>query len=422
MEIKTLAGLQQPDETSLMFTPWGLAKMTADQAAEYGQRLVAQYELPAQVPETTKLAFDRVRTIYSYGVLCYELYTVAGDQARLTLEQALRDRFIPFHGGTVNFADGQGRPQPVTADDYETLSRAIRRDDGRLRGWKLVLTDGRKIAFNGMLTSLLRWARAEHLLGGQHDRLIDRFRIDLRDYAAHPGYHLEMPGDAADEIADLARIISRLWGNPHGTPIPREIMIVSWDQRTTTWALADRFAIGPIKDAETCLVVRASPDAHLADYDALYETVPSPCDYLWGPGTLPDALTWISNEQPPADSAQVLDRLFMARHASGQLYWPQSVPVAAGLDPAHADGTWYLIRADNPADALGHLRRLLAGDSGHAHAGQCSCPAETITGGTRAHVLRRAAALGSCATSKHVPDIRTPMARPPRSVEISPRR
>lgn len=422
MEIKTLAGLQQPDETSLMFTPWGLAKMTAEQAAEYRQRLVAQYELPAQVPDTTRLAFDRVRTIYSYGVLCYELYTVAGDQALLTLEQALRDRFIGFHGGTVNFVDGQGRPQLVTAGGYETLFRAIRRDDGRLRGWKLVLTDGRRIAFSGMLTSLLRWARAERLLGGQRDRLTDRFRVNLRDYAAHPGYHVEMPGDADDEIADLARIISRLWGNPHGTPIQREIMIIGWDQRTTTWALADRFVIGPIKEAETCLVVRASPDAHLADYDALYEAVPSPCDYLWGPGTLPDALTWIGDEQPPADSAQVLDRVFMIRHASSQLYWPQSVPVAAGLDPADADGFWYLVRADNPADAFGHIRQLLAGDSGHAVSGQCSCPAETITRGARAQALRRAAALGSDTTPKRVPDVRTPMAWAPRSVETRPLR
>jgi hypothetical protein len=49
-------------------------------------------------------------------------------------KQALRERFLPFYEGTVNFTDGQGRPQAVTASSYDELYQGIRRD-GRLRGW-----------------------------------------------------------------------------------------------------------------------------------------------------------------------------------------------------------------------------------------------------------------------------------------------
>jgi len=113
MIIHKLAELQQPDEASLRFTPWGLARMNPEDAADFQQRLIGQFELSGQVPETTRKSFERVRTIYSYGVLCYELYTVAGDQAPLVVEQALRDRFLPFYEGTVKFRDGQGNPRPI---------------------------------------------------------------------------------------------------------------------------------------------------------------------------------------------------------------------------------------------------------------------------------------------------------------------
>jgi hypothetical protein len=93
----------------------------------------------------------------AYGILCYDLYTVTGDLARLVIEQALRERFLPFYGGTVNFTHSQGGPQAVTASGYDDLYRAIRKDDGRLHGWKLQLRSGaRPFVFSGELASLLR--------------------------------------------------------------------------------------------------------------------------------------------------------------------------------------------------------------------------------------------------------------------------
>ncbi len=157
--VKTLAELAEPDEASLVIRPLGIdPAAVAEGVAEYRQRLVAEFELIDGVPEGTRNSYDRVRAIYAYGVFCYDLYTVAGNQARLVLEQALRERFLPFYGGTVTFIDGRGSQHEVTAKRFSEL---FDRDNPLVkRGWLLKLRSGRNpIPFNGMLTSLLRWAR-----------------------------------------------------------------------------------------------------------------------------------------------------------------------------------------------------------------------------------------------------------------------
>jgi hypothetical protein len=47
--------------------------------------------------------------------LCYDLYTVAGDLARMVTEQALRDRFLRFYGDQLIFVHaGDQHEKPVT--------------------------------------------------------------------------------------------------------------------------------------------------------------------------------------------------------------------------------------------------------------------------------------------------------------------
>jgi hypothetical protein len=422
MEIKTLAELQRPDEASLMFSPWGLARMTAEDAAKFQQEVVARYELSEQVPDSTRQSFERVCTIYAYGVLCYELYTVAADQARLFIEQALRDRFLPFYNDTVPFIDAHGQHQSITATDYRTFY-AYLHSNGRLRrgkNWKLKLRCGRApMRFDGMLDSLLRWARAEGLLSGQRDRVRDRPRLELRNLAAHPSYQVGMPPDAAAEIADLAAIINRLWGAPAGLPHSREVVIIAWDDRSVTWNGASRFLSGGhIAGTETCVVVRAGAHDDLGSYDSLYEAVTTPCEYLWGPGTLTDAYAWLEAEQPEGDEAPLLDRLFVLQCRDGILYLPQVIPVAAGLDSGQTAGTWYLIRADSPHDAFNHQRQQLAGADGHAARGHCGCPVEALGEGQLQEVLTMAAEEGASVTPAPVPDIRITMSMTPRCNRI----
>jgi hypothetical protein len=419
MIIKALEELQRPDEAGRCFTPLGFGpQMRAEDAAEYQQTVIARFDLSAQVPETTRSSFERVRTIYSYGVLCYELYTVAGDNARLVVEQALRDRFLPFYNGAVIFRDKSGAPHEVKTGKFDELYDAIR-DNGRLRPWKLQLRiGGDPIRFDGMLTSLLRWARAEGLLDGQRDRMRDGPRIQLRNFVAHPSYHLGMPSDAAADIADLAAIINRLWGAPSGAPVSRAVMAIGWDDQTVTWNQAPSFSTGPVKGTATVVLIRANAEEDLACYDSLYETTQHPCDFLWGPGSWPDAQAWLQHEQPAGDETAALDRMFMIRYHGNRLYLPQAVPIAAGINTEKREGTWYLIRADSPVDAFSHQRQILAGVTEHKPAGHCNCPVETLGEGIWQEELRLAAAAGADIEPQQVPDIRVPISMMPRWNEI----
>jgi DNA-binding XRE family transcriptional regulator len=72
------------------------------------------------------------------------------------------------------------------------------------KSWKLQPTSGRPaFRFDGMLTSLLAWARAEKLLAGQRDRLRDRPRVNLRNFVAH-GTTLKV-ADAVEVEAEALR-------------------------------------------------------------------------------------------------------------------------------------------------------------------------------------------------------------------------
>lgn len=228
-----LLALQTPDPRSLSWFVGGA--MAPEDAAAYQQRVMVQFDLPASVPETVTKSFDRLRAIYQQGLLCYDLYTVAGDQARLVAELALRERFIEFYGGTVLFADGQGNPQPLTATAFDEVYWEIRRADGRPKRWTIQLRSGRNgFEFTGGMASLLKWARAEGLLTGQGDRMRDGIRKRFRDRVAHPAYHLEGPDHAERAIADVAHIIRQLWGAPSGTIVGRYPPILAWTDTCVT--------------------------------------------------------------------------------------------------------------------------------------------------------------------------------------------
>jgi len=107
--LSALAELREPDPRSLMWFVGGSAAVEV--VAEHQKRVMARLDVPASVPEAIAKSFDRVRSIYRQGLFCYDLYTVAGDQARLLVEQALKERFIEFYGGTVLFTHGQGKTQ-----------------------------------------------------------------------------------------------------------------------------------------------------------------------------------------------------------------------------------------------------------------------------------------------------------------------
>jgi len=418
MIVKTLAELAEPDLASLVIRPLDIdpAKI-AEGVAEYRQRQVASFELVDAVPDSTRMSYERIRRIYSYGVLDYDLYTVAGNQARLVVEQALRDRFLPFYGGTPVFIDGKGGEHPVLAGRFGDLYDADR--PLVRKSWRLKIQSGRHpIPFNGMLSSLLRWARAEGLLGGQRDRWQDKFRIRFRNYTAHSEYHREMPDDAAAEIFHLAQLINRLWGAPGETPIRREVVAIAWSATATSYGLAEHFRIDDRMPADaTCAVILADPqDLTLGDsFDAQYEMTAMPYQFLWGPGTWAEGAEWVKRQQPVADEIATVDRLFLLRYHDRRLYMPRSIGSTAALADGERAGTWCLLRADYPGDAFGHQRHLLQKAPDYSTTGFCrECPAESIAAGTWQQIIDRCAALGADVTPRSAPDIRASMCRTPR--------
>jgi hypothetical protein len=424
--LSALAELREPDQRSTMWIVGGTAG--AEHAAEYHKRVMAQLDVPASVPETVRKSFDRIRSIYRQGLFCYDLYTFAGDQARLLVELALKERFVEFHDGTVLFTDGQGDTQTVTASSFDKVYRAIRKADGRPRHWKIQLRSGRPgFQFTGGLASLLRWARAEGLLTGQGDRMRDVVRKRSRDGVAHPDYHLEMPDHAVRAIADVAHVIRQLWGAPSGTCVVRYPVLLSWTDTEATRSVVTRSVPGnPARPARggnpECVVVLADPDdPDLFDYDSRFESTNSPCDLLWGPGNTADALEWFAGHSPEPDTAETADRLFLLQYCGDRLSLPRSPALAAALRSGEKDGTWFLIRADVPTYAFNHQRRLLAEEPGHADKGECeSCPVETIGGSTLPAMLRLAERLGADVTPKPVQYARVTMSRMPASNRILP--
>ena len=432
VNIEPLSELQKPDDRTLHFGPYGLGgTMRPEDSAEFQQRVVARHQLVPAVADGTRQTFEQLKTIYAYGVLCYDIFTVVHDHALLVFEQALRDRFIHFHRGAVTFAEPRtGREQQITADRYEQVLEFI----AGHRRWQLrVGPGGGTVEFNGMLGGLWEWARRAGLVRGQRNRGTERALSNLRNFVAHPtSYHLITPADAANTIADLAEIINHLWGSatPGGrlypAPTPRTTIALMWSKegsevRSVVMAglpadlTADEDKLSAEDAAQeqddwTYILVRGvANDWDLLHFDAQYETARFPSEWLWGPGSARDAIAWLRQNQPADDEVEILDRPFLIRFHDDLLYLPQSPGVAAGIPDDDRPGIWYLVRADSPLDAFNHLRQALAGGFGCTTEERCpQCPVEIISAGSWHETMDSLASTGLTVGKREVPDVRVP--------------
>ncbi len=426
LSIMSLDDLRQPDDRTLRFTPLGLSlgrQMRPEDAAEFQQQVVAQFELAPQVAEATRRSFEDLRTIFPQGLFCYEIFTLVNDRALLVLEQALRDRFVGYHRGTVTFVDpATNSRHAVQVGNYEHVQEALKAH----RTWQLLLDNGQTLKFNGMLGGLRAWARQLGMLRGQRNRATEQALSNLRNLVAHPtGYHLVTPVDAARTLRDLAEIINHLWGEltPGGrlypAPLRREVVVLAWDSagaRIYT-ALANQLsnAVDPTDQPWQCIILRAvfRPDQRIADpglteYDSRHEITNYPTELLWGPGTITDAAAWFDRHEPCPDESDYLDRTFAIRYDGSYLYLPMRVEVAASLPTTDHPGNWYVIKADHPNDAYAHVRNLLVG-TGCVKRGECTnCTAETVSVGRH----QDAVASMSDRTTPLPPDVATPWAPP----------
>lgn len=425
MITRTLGDLQAPDEQTQHFTRFGLATthmLTPESAVAYQHELLTGTDLANEVSEGTRRSFERLRTVYTYGVLEYELFTVAGEFARLVVEQTLRDRFLSYHHDGVTLVNPRTRQERVVqVKSFDEVRAAFQQPGGP---WKLKLkTLGPPMAFNGMLTDLWTWARGEGLLPGQRTRSLQRVQVKLRNMVAHPsGYSLGTPGDAALVIRDLAEIINCLWGHRtpggrlHPAPVPRSVLLITWDH-------TGRIEIGDVHDTPSehmaadsiCLIVRATTNdlMDLMEFDARFETTHYPTELLWGPGTPEDARAWFQLHQPDGDEVDHLDRHFMIRHHNGHTDPPQHMQVAAGLRDHERTGTWTLVKADDPLSAYNHVRNQTDPKSACTKEGPCpNCPTHTIARGTWSTVIKHAARAALDVHPVTPPNVRSPSLLP----------
>jgi len=403
--MRTLVELTTPDGRSLRLTPLGLAtggKLSPEDAADFQQRSIAAADLVELVPDTTRDSFERLRLLHSYGVLCYDAFTVADDLSWVVLEQALRERLIDFYGSAIPVIYRKGSETTFVASDFEAISDAFRPGGSHAKGWQLKPRAGTTpIRMPLTLRPLLQWARLEELLHGQHNRKVEEELFDkARNRFAHgAGYHLGTPVESSRAICDLAEIINRLWGQstPGGhlypSPLQRDVLVVGW---SSGWAEGETGSSVAVMRAEqlaahaddthgwTYIVVRGVWDRdQLSRFDARYELTTYPVDLLWGPASRSEALAWLEGTAPTSDEAAYLDRLFAIRRDDGKVFLPCRADLLLGLPDERRGGTWHVVRADFPNDAFAHVRHIDAGESCRSE-GQRSggCPVDDVAAGS----------------------------------------
>ncbi len=418
MEIKTLEQLTTADHRSLAFTPMGLStggQLRPEDAATFQQEVISHCDLAEEVAEGTRNGFERLRILHSYGVLCYEAYTVAQDLAWLLLEQALRERFLEFHHHLIPLVNAQsGHPVSLSASDYSAVGTAFHRGVSQAKGkWRLLLTNGSTMPFSGSMGQLQEWARREGLLDGQRNKRLDPLHRRMRNKVAHPRYHLVTPVESARAIHDLAEIINRLWGHstPGGrlypAPLERDILVVAWAdaERGLTRTILRNYQLEEFVQPGdwTCLVVRGvSSDEGIWEFDAQYERTVFPAELLWGPGSREEARAWLQEAHPERDTVSYLDRLFAVRIHDARTSIARRPDVALSLPPERRFGRWLLLRADFPIDAFVHARHLKDGlvcggpvtEQIHGQSPTQSCAVEELYDGDWDGLVRRISELG----------------------------
>ena len=220
-EPTTLTELLTLDDMTRAFWPLGLsgALMPSDDSLRSLRDSIDRAALVADVPEEVRNNFERARKTYLYGLMEYDLFTVADDDARLILEGALRVRFFTYYEGQITVIREE-QEKTLRGSSFDGLYKRLQRDD------LLVTRDGQTHDLSLGMSGLFAWARKERLLEGQRSVSGDKTMGKLRNYVAHPsGFHRHGPPDAARTLCRVAEYINKLWGTdtPGGRVFPGPI-------------------------------------------------------------------------------------------------------------------------------------------------------------------------------------------------------
>ncbi len=161
VEMKTFDQLLTPDPRTLSFSPLSFlpGSVTSEHATEMQQEAIGWCDLRENVPEQTRLAFERLRTVHTYGVLCYELFTVAADLSLLVFEQALGERFVAFYDGRIPLVAKNGSQDVLGVRGFDEVYGALNSGGSHAKGgWQIRLRSGAMMRFTGTLDQLFTWA------------------------------------------------------------------------------------------------------------------------------------------------------------------------------------------------------------------------------------------------------------------------
>ncbi len=373
MQVKDFSELTRPSEGALAFG--FMRSLSPDDQARSVQSMVATADLCDEVPEDLVACFERIRSLFAYGLFYYEAFTATEDLAWLTFEQALQERFVTFYHSEIPLIS------PSTEETLTVCNFGEVRDafgpGGRFRmgRWTVKLRSTGKALhldrqFRGGYGQLQQWARQEGLLSGQQNRQLEAIQQRFRNWSAHPRRHVNMPSSAARTIHDLAEVINQLWGNatPGGrlypAPLERTLKVIGWPNVPSGFTFTEMYPEALLnrgfeedEDWTYAVLLLAVPgDDSLRNFDTLYDITPLPADLVWGPGPKSDAQAWLAANQGVRDTITYLDRIFALRQTDGRTYLPQRPNVALGLPPEHQSGSWHLVRADFPLAEFNHVR------------------------------------------------------------------
>jgi hypothetical protein len=353
--------------------------------------------LPDRIPADVRAQFDKLKALFCDGLFTYDSFTFADRDSYRVLEVALKVRFLEHYD----------RRLPITRDDVaETFTVGSFREVHELLGTpntdqELVLTGHPK--FNASLAALLGWARAEHYLYGQRNRLREGATLSLRNDMQHTEHDLLlMPPDAQRSVHHTFEMICRLWGYDPApaTTYPGKarrvpcVLGLGPFEGEAIWCPLDH-PQSAVKDSEAdnraWYVVLAYDDERLGYWCPTgLEHTTTPVRQLWGPGSWDELLAEIdrSSSSWPTDAVEILDRLFYIRVRGDQIDLPRSAESVRILRDRDRQERWYVVRADGPGDALTHARDAVAGS--HPLQGPChKCPAEGIVPGARRDTIDR---------------------------------
>jgi hypothetical protein len=129
-EPTTMAELLGLDDMTCAFWPSGMsgALMSPDDSLRYLRDLIALACLVDEVPEAVRENFARVRKTYLYGLMEYDMFTVAHDDARLILEGALRVRFLTYYESQIPISR-KGVDMTLQPSSFDELREMVKGGD-----------------------------------------------------------------------------------------------------------------------------------------------------------------------------------------------------------------------------------------------------------------------------------------------------